>query len=263
MNRRIGSLVTAILTIATMPAAAQWLNHPSPGIPRLPDGKPNLSAPAPRKPDGKPDLSGIWQGDMQNLRYVGDLAADFKPGEFPIQPWADALNKERRTGSHASEKPDAHCLPVSIPILDAAPGDSFPIKIIQEPELVVILHEFFGLFRQVFLDGRALPEDPNPTWMGYSIGHWDGDTLVVDTTGFNGKTWLDGGGHPSTDALHTTERFRRHDFGHLDIQLTIDDPKAFTKPWTVNLKRHLLPDTELLEFVCNENEKDVQHMVTK
>jgi hypothetical protein len=249
--------------VFSVPAGAQWLNNPTPGIPRTADGKPNLSAPAPRKPDGKPDLSGIWQGDLlQNLKYVGDLAADFKPGEFPIQPWAEALNKERRTGTHASEKPDAHCLPVSIPILDASPGAE-PTKIIQEPDLVVFLYEFFGLFRQIFLDGRTLPKDPNPTWMGNSVDGWDRDTLVVDSTGFNGKSWLDLAGHPSTDALHITERFRRRDFGHLELQLTIDDPKAYNKPWTVNESWQLFLDTELIEFVCNENEKDLKHMVGK
>jgi hypothetical protein len=139
----------------------------------------------------------------------------------------------------------------------------YPIKVIQEPGLVVILYELLGDFRQIFLDGRTLPRDPNPTWMGYSVGHWDDDSLVVDSAGFNGKTWLDAQGHPSTDALHLAERFRRRDFGHLDLTLTIDDPKAYTRPWAVNLPLQLLPDADLLEYVCNENEKDLKHMVGK
>lgn len=257
MNRRIGSLLAAILTVAAVPAAAQWLHLPSKGIPRTQDGNPDLSAPAPRKQDGKPDLSGIWQGE-QWQKYFLNLGADLKPGELPIQPWADALTKERMTGSHDSEFPFARCLPQGIPILDRS---GFPFKIMQEPDVVAILYEVFGQFRQIFLDGRTLLADPNPTWLGYSVGHWDGDTLVVDTSGFNGKTWLDVAGHPTTDALHIIEHFRRRDLGHLDIQITIDDPKAYTRPWAVMVRLQLDADTELLEYVCNENEKDVKHMV--
>jgi hypothetical protein len=261
MNRRTGWFV-AILMIAIVPAAGQWLKAPAKGTPRAKDGKPDLSAPVPRKPDGKPDLSGIWNGDtptLQNLKYLSNLAADFKPGEFPIQPWAESLAKQRIPGG--SEWPPSRCLPPGVPVLNTG-NRSF--KIIQEPDLLVILYEVFGQFRQVFLDGRILAKDPNPTWLGYSVGRWDGDTLVVDTTGFNGKTWLDVRGHPTTDALHVIERFRRRDIGHLDIQLTIDDPKAYTKPWTVPLQPMLLdPDNELLEDVCNENEQDVKHMSVK
>lgn len=170
------------------------------------------------------------------------------------------------TGDHESERPTANCLPYSIPIADGNGGfggNGYVLKIIQETDLVVILHEFLGIFRQIFLDGRTLPKDPNPTWMGYSVGHWDQDTLVVDTTSFNGKAWLDGDGHPTTEALRVTERFRRRDFGHLEIQLTIDDPKAYTKPWMVTVKRQLLADTDVVEDVCNENEKDLKHLVGK
>jgi hypothetical protein len=260
MNRRTGSVVTAIFMVASMPLAAQWLNVPTNGIPRTKDGKPDLSAPAPRKPDGKPDLSGLWQGDPHNGKYLGNLAADFKPGELPIQPWAEALTKERMTGAHASEEPDANCIPAGVPQSYAL---LHPFKIIQQPDLMVILYEAFGAFRQIFLDGRDLPKDPNPTWLGYSVGRWEGDALVVDTTGFNGKKWLDKPGHPSTDALHVTERFRRRDVGHLDLQFTIDDPKAYTKPWSVNLPLLLFADGELLEYVCNENEKDLKHLLGK
>jgi len=167
MNRGIGSILIAISIVTSMPAAAQWLNVPTKGIPRTKDGKPDLSAPAPRKPDGKPDLAGIWHGDRQNNKYGpggSGLATDFKPGEFPIQPWAEALTKERMTGAHASEYPGANCLPSGIPIIEPQPG--YPLKIIQEPDLFVILYEVYGVFRQIFLDGRTLPRDPNPTWFG-------------------------------------------------------------------------------------------------
>jgi hypothetical protein len=262
MNRSIGSLVVAIFTIAPQAAVGQWLNVPTKGIPLTKEGKPNLSAVAPRKPDGKPDLSGIWNGDtpaLQNLKYLSNLAADFKPGEFPIQPWADSLTKQRTPGG--SEWPPSRCLPPGVPVLNTG---NRSLKIIQEPDLVVILYEVFGQFRQIFLDGRIQPKDPNPTWLGYSVGRWEGDTLVVDTTGFNGKTWLDVRGHPTTEALHVIERFRRPDVEHLDIQLTIDDPKAYTRPWTVTLQpMHLDSGNELLEDVCNENERDLKHLVGK
>jgi hypothetical protein len=264
MNRRTGSLVAAILTIATVPAAAQWLNYPTPGIPRLADGKPNLSAPAPRKPDGKPDLSGIWQMDQSSAtKYGTDLLADFKPGELPILPGQRPSLGNVLTGDNARETPFTHCLPPGIPTLNFSSAVGYPLKVVQEPDLVVILYEAQTKFRQIFLDGRALPKDPNPTWLGYSVGYWDGDSLVVDSTGFNGKTWLDGEGHPTTEALHITERFRRRDFGHLDLQLTIDDPKAYTKPWAVTETLQISPDNELLEYISNENEKDLQHMVDK
>jgi hypothetical protein len=251
--------IVLLLTGAGLLGQAQWLNYPTPGIPRTPDGKPDLSAPAPRK-NGKPDLSGIWRGDRQNTKYFDDVAAHFKPGAFPIQPWAEALTKQRRAGFQQNERPDTNCIPIGVPQWYAGAGA--PFKIIQEASLVVILHESYGAFRQIFLDGRALPHEPNPTWLGYSVGRWEGDTLVVETTGFNGKKWLDQGGHPSTDALHITERFRRRNFGHLDIEFTVDDPKAYIKPWTLNLPQLLYADTELLEFVCNENEKDRAHLNT-
>jgi hypothetical protein len=255
MNRSTGSLVAAILTITAWPAVAQWLNVPTKGIPRTKDGKPALFAPAPRKPDSKPDLSGVWLGDAQNTKYQENIAADFKPGEFPIKPWAEAFAKRV---DYAIEAPGVNCLPPSIPILDAQ--RAYPFKIVQEPDLVVIFYEVISGFRQIFLDARTLAKDPNPTWLGYSVGRWEGDVLVVGTTGSNGKTLLHGAGHPSTEALYVIERFRRRDFGHLEIQLTIDDPKAYSKPWMVTLKRQLLTDTGLLEYICNENERDLKHI---
>lgn len=241
--------IVLILAAAGVLGHAQWLNYPTPGIPRTSDGKPNLAAPAPRMADGKPDLSEIWHGDPGNAKYFGDVAADFKAGEFPIQPWADTLTKQRKLGFQQKERPDANCISIGVPQYYDVGA---PFKIIQESGFVVILYEPFGAFRQIFLDARPLLEDPNPTWMGYSVGRWEEDTLVVETTGFNGKKWLDQGGLPTTDALRTIERFRRRDFGHLDIQFTVDDPKAYTKPWTLNLAQLFYADTELLESVCNE-----------
>lgn len=251
--RMAAAAAVALSTLAGT-VHAQWLNHPTPGIPRAADGKPFLTGAAPRTADGRPDFSGIWE--PEGVKFLRNIAADLEPDGVPFQPWAKALYEERLTGSHARLEPDANCLPQGVPKINAAP---VPFKIIQTPGVVVILYEAFTQWRQIFTDGRELPKDPNPTWLGYSVGRWDGDTLVVDTIGFNGKTWLDTNGHPTTDALHVIERFRRPRFGQLEIEITIDDPKAYTRPWTVNERPRLLPDTELLEFVCLENEKFIKH----
>lgn len=250
MNTRI----PIFLLLLAAPVAAQWRNLPTKGIPRNADGKPNLTAPAPRT-GGHPDLSGIWE-PAEN-KYVRDIAADLKPDPVPYLPWAKALFDKRATGALSREDPDANCLPQGVPKIDAAPA---PWKVVQNSGSIVIIYEAFNLWRQIFMDGRELEKDVNPTWLGYSTGKWDGDTLVVDTRGFNGKLWLDQLGRPSTDALHVTERFHRKDFGHMDIGITIDDPKAYSKPWSVTEPVHLLPDTELLEFICNENNRDVPHL---
>ena len=234
-------------------APAQWLKVPGKSIPRTKDGKPDLSAPTPRK-GYRPDLSGIWLAEPPKLR---DITTALKEGELPIQPWALALYNERKDGAHSDEDPDANCLSQGVPKINMTPE---PFKIIQDPGLVVILYEAFDQFRQIFMDGRELPKDPNPSWLGYSVGKWEGDTLVVESTGFNGKIWLDQVGHPSTDAMRVTERFRRRDFGHLELQATIDDPQAYTKPWTIVQPLVLLPDTDLIEDVCAENEKDIRHL---
>lgn len=246
--------VLALTSLVLPPAFSQWTKLPTAGLPRTADGKVNLSAPAPRTRDGKPDLSGIWE-PMEN-KYVRNIAADMKE-EVPFQPWAKALYDRRTDGSQEKEDPDANCLPQGVPKIDAAPA---PWKIVQQPGSLVIVYEAFNLWRQVFMDGRERAKDLNPTWMGYSVGKWDGDTLVIDTIGFNGKAWLDQLGKPSTDALHVIERFHRKDFGHMDLVITIDDPKAYTRPWTVTQPVHLLPDTELFEFICNENNRDIPHL---
>ena len=244
---------TALL-LASVPLAAQWLHYPTPGMPRTPDGKPNLSAPAPKMPDGKPDLSGIWAS--ADNKYLQNLAADGI--EVPFQPWAEKLYKER-SENLGKGRPSERCLTHGVTDFDAL-GINW--KIIQTPGMIAVLYEAYNHYRQIFLDGRPLPKPTQPAYLGYSVGRWEGETLVVDTTGFNDVGWLDDGGHPQTEALHVTERFRRRDFGHMDLQLTIDDPKAYTKPWGPTLRLNFQPDDELMESIC-ENEKDVPHMVGK
>jgi len=244
-----------IMALICSPAFGQWVKVPPAGIPLTPDGKPNLSAPAPRLPDGKPDLSGIWNPPPPP-GYLRDLARDLKE-EVPFQPWAKAVYEERAAGLRWKEEPDANCLPQGVPKVLVAPA---PWRIVQTPGIIFFVHEAFNLWWQVFLDGRefAPHADVNPTWHGYSTGKWEGDTLVVETRGFNGRAWLDQLGKPSTEALHVTTRFRRKDFGHMDIGIAIDDPKAYTKPWGTTVEVSLLPNTELMEFICLENEKDTR-----
>ena len=241
----------AMMLSAAMPADAQWLKTKTPGIPRTKDGKPDLKAPAPKTPDGKPDLSGIWHAEVGG--YFLDVTLDLKPGE--ILPWAEALAKERAS-RFSTDHPFYRCMPDIGPTYNLA-----RFKFVQNASTLAMLPEG-GPFRQILIDGRALPEDPQPTWMGYSVGHWEGRTLVVDSAGFNDRTWLDAGGHPHTEALRTTERYVRKDFGHMEIQITYNDPKAYTRPWTITLQAELNADTELLEDVCNENNKSTgQHFV--
>ena len=247
MTRSI--LLLATLVISATPAAAQWLNYPTPDLPRLADGKPNLAAAAPRTTDGRPDLSGMWR--LNGLGHVFNIL-----GDQPVDmlPWAREVYAKRSI-SFAQDSPDSNCLPPG-PI--AGLFGMEPTKFVQTKNLLLILYEGAPT-RQVFLDGRPLPKDPNPTWMGYSVGHWDGDTLVVDTAGYNDRTWLDLTGHPHTEALHVTERFRRMNTGQMKVEMTFADPKTYTRPWTISLDAQLVPDTELLEFVCNENEKSSRH----
>jgi hypothetical protein len=253
MNTTSGFPAIVMCWFVGWPVAAQWLS-PTPGIPRTADGKPILTAPAPRTPDGKPDLSGFWA--LNSGKYMGNIATDLPPGVF--QPWADALFKQHAE-TYGKDDPYLQCLPqgprmnVYAPLLQ---------KIIQTPNLIAILMEDLT-YRQVFMDGRALPKDPNPSYMGYSVGHWDGDTLVVETSGFNDRTWLDLAGHTHSEALRTTERFRRRDLGHMEIQETFDDPQTFTKPWSITFQADLAPDIDVIEYICAENEKDTKHLVGK
>jgi hypothetical protein len=245
----------AVIFAMNIAAFGQWVDVRLPNTPRTPDGKPILSAPAPKAADGKPDLSGLWRaGDNALLQ---DLSAG--QGGAPMQPWAAALYKER-SESLGKGKPQERCIPHGVP--DGMLVRNFPFKIVQTSDEVMLLYEEFNHFRQIFTDGRSFPPETTETWFGYSIAKWEGDTLVAETIGFNDGSWLDNNGHPHTNALRVTERFHRRDFGHLDIQVTFDDPKAYTKPWTVTLPFELYPDMELIESIC-ENEKDQGHMVGK
>jgi hypothetical protein len=259
--RRAAVVLVGILALTASPGA-QWLNHPAPGTPRLPDGKPNLSAPVPRAADGRPDLSGVWEvvGDLVmptdgrvRSKYVYNIAADL-PGGAPFQPWSRAVHAQRQKALGVGA-PTEQCLPHGIP--DAMLTRTLPFKIIQTPGVTIVLYEEFNNWRQVFTDGRGLPLDPQPAWLGYSIGRWDGDTFVIETAGFNDKSWLDAGGTPHTDALRTVERLRRVDFGHMEIEFSFDDPKTFTRPWSTTVRFNLLADTDLLEHHC-DNEKWVE-----
>ena len=247
----------AVMLIAaaygTVATEAQWPRQPS-KLATTADGRVDLSAPVSRASDGHPDLSGVWEqyGEFEQPKYLLNIAADLRPEEVPLQPWARDLLQQRRA-KNGAEHPGARCLPSGIPEKNAVPA---PFKILQLPGLVVILSESRTIFRQIFTDGRPLPPaDAQPTWQGYSVGRWDGDTLVVETAGFNGKTWLDMAGHPATDALRVTERFTRRSVGRMDLEITIDDPKAYTRPWTVKQTVRLLPEDELIEHICEENNK--------
>ena len=250
---------------------AQWLHEPVPGAPRTPDGKVNLSGPPPRV-NGKPDLSGIWQaegeprapgglfglGESTNSKYFRDILSDFKPGEEPLTPaGAEMLRQHTQPGT---VNPTLICLPDGTPHADLLPE---PFKIIQTPGEIIMLYEVETTFRQIFMDGRKELTDPKPTWMGYSVAKWDGDTLVIDTMGFNNLSWLDARGHGHSEDMRVQERFHRRDYGHIDVTLTVTDPKVFTKPVTVNFTEQLLPDTDLLEHYCLEDEKDAAHQPGK
>jgi hypothetical protein len=270
-------VLSRVLVFGILPAAllAQWPDYKARSAPQLPDGKINMDAPAPKTADGHPDLSGIWDRGLvpgappptpanvfaltgkSGPRPFQDLASLFPDG-LPLQPWAAQL-RAQRLAEHSKDHPDAYCLPVNPVQLHTHPQAR---KIIQTPGLIVILYEANDGLRQIFTDGRLLPSnDPDPWWYGYSIGHWEGDTLVVQTTGFRDMGWIDEQGTPITAGARLTERFRRLNYGTLEIKITLDDPKTFTRPWSFKLNQRLLPDTELIEFVCLENNTSVKHLV--
>ncbi len=259
---------------------AQWPAYPTPGVPNTADGKPNLEAPAPKTADGKPDLTGIWQfvpvGRTRPEAPRPDASLGLGPtptgpnqffnigstveGGLPFQPWAAELRSQRKAANN-KDNPDAHCLPIGLMQLHTHPQ---PRKLIQIRDVIVILYESNGGLRQIFTDGRKLPpNDVQPWWYGYSVGRWDGDTLVVETNGFRDDVWLDVEGSPLTNAARMIERMRRVNYGTLETEITVDDPKAYTKPWTVRVTHRIMLDTELIEFVCAENEKDASHLVSK
>ena len=266
-----------LFTVLGAPLAiqAQWLNFKDPTAPRARDGKPNLSAPAPRV-NGKPDLSGIWQAegsprkqlepyllpgginglgeDDPNIYFV-NFFEDFGFGKEPFTPEAGALFQKRMKNP---EKPPTLCAPPSLPASDLLPS---PFKIVQLPRMMLMLFEGdTSFFRQIFTDGRKIPQDPQPAWLGYSVGRWEGDWLVVDTNGFNDQGPLDAMGHFHSEAMRLIERIHRRDFGHMEMDLTVDDPKTYTKPVTVHVNFRLLADTELIESFCSEGEQDLNHM---
>jgi hypothetical protein len=264
-------VVVILLGAIAIPSSAQWLSYPTPGVPKKADGTADLNAPAPRMADGKPDLSGLWANycpsggktvmcapEFAVPQVFGDIGRGV-PGGLPYQPWAADLVKTRKA-SNGKDDPTSHCLPGGIGKLHTS---ALLRKIVQVPGLVIFLTERNASYRQIFTDGRPLPEDPNPSWNGYSTGRWDADTLIVETIGLNDGQWLDRAGSPLTSAAHITERFRRPNFGTLEIRMTVDDPKAYTKPWTIELTQRLAPDTELLDYICLENEKDDVHLVGK
>jgi hypothetical protein len=256
--KKLLSLLTVTCVTAGVVVSAQWDPQPMKNVPRLPNGKVDLSAPARRMPDGHPDLQGFWM-PTPLVKFLLNLAADMKPEEIPLQPWAAALYKER-IDNNGKDHPGVRCLPSGIPEKDSIPDG---LKIVQTPDVMVFLHDSRTIFRQIFTDGRALPKNPQPTWQGYSIGEWEGDAFVVETIGQNGKTWLDMRGLPGTEDLRVVERFTRPAIGRMEILVTIDDKKAYTKPWDVKMAWTLIPDTDVIESICEENSKDVPHMVGK
>ena len=265
---------TAFVILASFTSGhlgAQWLDNPTQGVPRKADGKVDMTAPAPRLANGKPDLSGLWMtaetnrppragaaardeaGDATNItasRHMKDIGIDL-PGGLPYQPWLIPIVKER-TANEALDDPHIRCLPDNFL---RAYGLPHLLKFVQSPRLLLVLNEMNAGYRQVFSDGRALPKDPNPTWQGYSSANWSGDTFVIDTIGLRDDTWIDWNGSVLTEAARVREEIQRPDFGHLEIKVTVDDPKAYTKPWTVTLKQRIVVDAELIDEVCLENEK--------
>lgn len=282
LNTISGLLIASILL--PVGAKAQWLNYPDPGIPRLKNGKANLAAPAPRSANGKPDLSGVWLHEQSPIeefkrmfgdryeaesqaaligmeleavhKYALNILLDFKPGESPLRPEAEAVMKQRT----AERQVDNVChgeygWPVAGMLAE-------PFKIVQTPKLTMILYEVDNLRRQVFTDGRKFPATFEfPAYLGYSIGRWEGDTFVVESRGFNDRTPLDAFGHPRSEGMHVTERFRRRDFGHLDTEMTFDDPAMYSRVFTVKVGYELVPDNDIFEMFCTQNEKDRVHMV--
>jgi hypothetical protein len=269
-----------MLVSATGATHAQWLNYPAPGLPRLANGKVDLAAKSPRTLDGHPDLSGVWHVQTESLeekrrlfgpqvglvtvpgmepettsKYGRDILLDYKPGEITMTPEGQARFEKNRKGDTLSLT--TACLPIGMP---RALLLSEVHKIIQAPGVIAVMLELDSMTRQIYTDGRPLPKDPTPSWLGYSTGHWEADVLVVETNGLNDRTPLDGIGHPRSEAMKMTERYRRLDVGHLEHKITFDDLKMYNKPFTVTLTHLLQADSDILEYVCNENEKDRAHL---
>ena len=270
MACRFASAVVMISTVIGAPLGAQWLQYPTANVPRLPDGSPNLQAPAPRTADGKPDFSGIWEpeknrpcppegcADMQVPLEFLNIGWTLKDGP-PYQPWAAEIRKTR-TEQNGKDDPVSRCLPGGIVKLHTTPQLR---KIVQAPGLLITLNEMDATYRQIFTDGRPLPQVDISSFKGYSSGKWEGDALVVETTGFPDGMWLDRNGSPLTDGAKITERLRRVNFGRMEIEITVDDPKAYTSRWTIKLIHNIVLDTELIDYICTENEKDAGRLIGK
>jgi hypothetical protein len=268
MNKTLTSLILLIPLLMALPAWAQWPLYPTPDVPLTAEGEPDLDAPPPRTPWGDPDMSGIWEryrgfgADIENddpnappQATFFDLGSNIEEG-LPYTEWAKQL-KEARMADNMKDNPDALCLPIGHMQLHQHPQ---PHKIIQTPDLIVMIWESNGGLRQVFMDGRSLPDnDPLPWWYGYSVGRWEGNTLVVETTGFRDDVWLDVNGSPLTVTGKITERFTRDTYGHMNVDVTIEDPQAYTQPFTVRVEHGIMLDTNLIEFICNENEQSSQY----
>ena len=260
--------IAIMLSALTGTVSAQWLKYPTAGVPKASSGRPDLTAPTPRTSDGKPDLSGIWDiehnrpcppggcADMEVGQEFVNIGWTLKGG-LPYQPWA-ADARKARMNDNGKDDPGSYCLPGGVVKAHTTP---LLQKYVQIPGLLLILKEQNKTYRQIFTDGRPLPEVEQPSFDGYSTGKWDGDTLIVQTVGFKDGTWLDRSGSPMTDTAKMTERFRRVNYGKLETEITVDDPKAYTAPWTVKLNHFIALDTELLDYICLENEKDARHMV--
>ena len=274
MQRKVFGLVLAAAITVPAIAAGQWVRHPTADVPKKADGSPDMTAATPRLPDGKPDFSGIWRpfnpgrcggstGKFVEcgLELGGSVLArnlgTNMPGGLPYQPWAAALVKAR-TADDSRDDPHVRCLPDNPPRTWTLPHLT---KAIHTPKLLALLYEVNAMYRQIFVDGRPLPEDPTPAWNGYSTARWEGDTLVVLTRGFRDDLWLDMSGSPMSSAATMTERIRRPNYGMLEIELTVDDPKVYTRPWTVSLQQTIAVDMELIDEFCLENEKSYQRMI--
>jgi hypothetical protein len=284
--RRLSLALMLLIGCASAGIHAQWLNYKVPGVPRTKDGKAKLDAPAPRSADGHPDLTGVWMhevttvADVRRLfgsalvdqglktgapgmelgtqhKYGFNILIGFKPEDSPARPETTKQFEDRRKNPPPMDQCDPTTLPFGFPLQGLL---SEPIKIVQAPRVTMVLYEAGASFRQIFADGRKLPEEFNlPAYLGYSVGRWEGQTFVVESAGFNDKTTLDAFGHPHSDQLRVVERFRRRDFGHLDVEMTFDDPKYYTRPFTIRVPHDLLADDDIFEMYP-ENEKDCAHI---
>jgi hypothetical protein len=254
MHRTSFLVCASVILIAAASLDAQWIKLATPGLPRLADGKPNLDAPAPRTADGKPDLSGLWKNDGGD-RYYNNITADLKTSD--VAPWAHELFIKRSL-EFGKDSMETQCLPLGPAYMTNRYRE---YRTVQTPSLIVIAFND-GMHREIFMDGRSLEKDPNPTWMGYSVGRWDGNVLVVESNGYTDRSWLDFGGHPHTEDLRITERYTRTTVGRMGVQVTLVDSKVYATPITLTMPAKLLVDTEMLEGFCENHHKSRERMTS-